>query len=1137
MTSQAFTDRLPLLSNNPLPFKPPFIFNGLSSRVFPLRANLDSLQRFVNSYLNFVPESVGRFRASVPYVFLSVLDYGQVAESRGLGWFAQMEVFFAVPLEWYRRVDGQWVFHDWATITPFIYVNDNYSVPLGRTVMGFPKVLSRVTAVHSDWVRDPVAPVTLASVETEVFPAAYEGRRLENRVFLEVMREAPMSNMRVPFDPRSPIAPWTVASHLADAVGGFGRDALWLAQALRIFPQLTLPGAPAVLREMAQRMAPAMAPGGRGAVTNSLNLKQFRRADHHDRLAYQALTNGPMVTSAFNKGGLLGEERTLLGDLTGGHTIRLHEYATLPIARTLGLEVHRRWRGEGVDVAEFRPVMPFWMDVNVSLQPSTNLAWRSSDGVWKDGSGHTMPPDDRPRPLHAADHAAAEMPHFNPVLASTAEAITGPFEYAGAALRVLPLLAERKRLQEFIDNSMNSAISDPALRPDDSHEQVRLEVWARPEAQVNADAPIGGNHAYVYMVATSFAGVLSGSNNVGDWAKFELAFLVPVKWQRKKADGQWETLGVGVVPAFVFVDDCIATISRFEVQGIDARTANFVRPESAWLSDGADEDKPRQTLLRVEAEVWAALQAGQQAKVEPVVEIVQREVNVGLGGLATQDNAFVWAEKLRIELGTKKGTKRKYPEDCKVARALALELMGNEAPLAMYTLKQFRDAVDPDKACYQSLVRVSRQFREVVDVCEIEETLAVRIRDYPKLKIVEQLGLFAARLPDSGAGVQYSAQAIRPFYVRGTMVEPMAEELMTRSGSTIWRLSDGAFRGRLGAAPGSPALAVNREAENLQDRMDPCRITAVMFNALDRARHESSTLSVEERHARAPLTAAEARAALQRVDAQMIIESVLSREWGNADRMARWRDGRRELCAAIDSLPVGASRCDAEKALYEMALRRFEARQGYPENLSQFAAAAVHSQWDFTRARQQMEAQYDILTAGLLLLAPDQPPEAKNNLDEDSLDGAAQGLLASLKEIEAKPVVGEPSTNNNLDMQVRGCQIKLRELLNHGPLTNLLFDPGNSERARVHLPRMLAAADLLRQAVALARQLNDAQREATLNMVSRAWQKPDFCIRRDAVGPESDRLLTSMLSWDPEWYHGMRIDDIKPELAARRTQP
>ena len=113
---------------------------------------------------------------------------------------------------------------------------------------------------------------------------------------------------------------------------------------------------------------------------------------------------------------------------------------------------------------------------------------------------------------------------------------------------------------------------------------MRLRVWCRPAAQVNAGPPIGGDHAYVYLAATSFGAVTSGTNNVGDWAKYELSFLVPVAWERQDATGQWLTEGVGVVPAYFFVDDSIAAISRYEVQGIAARTANFLRPESVWLT-------------------------------------------------------------------------------------------------------------------------------------------------------------------------------------------------------------------------------------------------------------------------------------------------------------------------------------------------------------------------------------------------------------------------------------------------------------------------------------------------------------------------------------------------------------------------
>src|SRR5581483_6343783 len=117
MTPEEYAKRLPKLTENPLPIKPPFVFNGMSARVFPLRAGLDALQRVCDGYLNFIPPEVGYFRVPIPYVFLMLLDYGQVAEAVArIGWFAQIEVFFMIPVEWYKRVNGTWQFHDWAVI-------------------------------------------------------------------------------------------------------------------------------------------------------------------------------------------------------------------------------------------------------------------------------------------------------------------------------------------------------------------------------------------------------------------------------------------------------------------------------------------------------------------------------------------------------------------------------------------------------------------------------------------------------------------------------------------------------------------------------------------------------------------------------------------------------------------------------------------------------------------------------------------------------------------------------------------------------------------------------------------------------------------------------------------------------------
>src|SRR3989442_135198 len=84
-------------------FVPPFHFEGMTTRFFPLRARLPVLQNFVDRYLNIIPPELGRFRAFLPYVYLLLVDYGKMAlQASNLGWLAQHEVGFMVPVEWYH---------------------------------------------------------------------------------------------------------------------------------------------------------------------------------------------------------------------------------------------------------------------------------------------------------------------------------------------------------------------------------------------------------------------------------------------------------------------------------------------------------------------------------------------------------------------------------------------------------------------------------------------------------------------------------------------------------------------------------------------------------------------------------------------------------------------------------------------------------------------------------------------------------------------------------------------------------------------------------------------------------------------------------------------------------------------------
>src|SRR5271167_3641875 len=104
---------------------PPLVFRGVSARFFPLRASLGGRQQLCANYLTMDPPEAGHFRVPAPYVYLVVLDYVQMGESEmRTGWFSQVEVYFGVPVEWYKRIRGQWVFQDWGVITPYIFVND-----------------------------------------------------------------------------------------------------------------------------------------------------------------------------------------------------------------------------------------------------------------------------------------------------------------------------------------------------------------------------------------------------------------------------------------------------------------------------------------------------------------------------------------------------------------------------------------------------------------------------------------------------------------------------------------------------------------------------------------------------------------------------------------------------------------------------------------------------------------------------------------------------------------------------------------------------------------------------------------------------------------------------------------------------
>lgn len=1073
---------------------PPFPFEGMTVRSFPLRANLSALQRFCDAYLNFIPPELGRFRAMAPYVQLMLVDYGKMATKvRNVGWIAQREVLFSIPLTWYKVVNGRWEFHDWATIAPFIYVDDDMSMATGRTVYGWPKTIAHLTPTLGEWMRDPLAPTTDATVSTMVFPELYSGCDMEERVFLEVKNSGALANFTFPPGPHSPLTPWAIATNLATAMAGIVRDSAGLLAASGVWP-LHQASTPDNLNAMMGKCSEMGFMPRPNLVSNTINLKQFRRSEKPEEYCYQAVTNGPIRFTGFNRAGLLGEQRAMLGDPSGGYSITLHQWPSLPIVETLGLEVADRWRGDGCDVVRLKPVMPLWYDVDMEYMGGSNVAWRARDGRWRDADGRAYPltvATTAASPSAEDDVAAVDDTDrlFNTTLGASQIAVAGPFRFADTTIRVLPLLAERRTLQTFLDEFLNGALRH--AKPVAGDRQFR--VWA-PEEEEH-------EFAYVYLTASRFDDVESPTNNIGDWAKFEVQYLVPVrheKWcvEEGRPEGEWQLQGVGVVPALTQVDNSTAAASNAEVLGIPTERATFVEPESVWMQPRGPMPEALQSLLRVMAEVSPVIGEGQKTVVREVLEIREGVIADDTLGQVWRVTADRWAAMLRGELQRKKQAKALAPDVLKNARALALELLGNRVPISAFTLKQVRDVGEPMRACYQSLVRVQRTLSDVRDVREIETPLIVRLHEYPTSPIKSLLGLVAKPLQEHGAGILWALQPVRPFWILATVEESLGECLMSRAAGHKWVVSDSPpTEYFLEETDTEAAKAVNGI---LHRGGDPRRLARAL-NDVQALRNAGQALVKG-------LSREQARRAVEQFDPQSVIETMLSREWGNWDEQARWQRGSRELevqlTARLEAAPQDRLSA-AALAFYDDTADSIQLRPGR-ERPSRFDELMRTQRKDVEEKCSGVEMAWtelcDAIKAGMPTSSTGDGPREK-----------FWQAIARLSEMQLTGASNLPDSTTG-----RSSEAILARL---GAL------------AKKELAGSKPSAGLTKagkEAITLCRELSALQRRALLNWVSLLWQKPDFVVRRDAAGPDRERHFPRAQSWDDDWYAGPPLSKSEP---------
>jgi len=764
---------------------PPFLFKDVTMSVFPLRASLPRLRSFCDAYLNRGWDVVS-FEPFLPYVYLIVLDYGKMAtEIANMGWVSQIEVCFSVPLKWMMVRNGVPRFHDWASNCPFIFVDNEMSMTTGREVFGWPKMLTRLEPKSSEWVTDPHGVRSVFQVSTKTFAKTYQGDLAEYRPLLTVRHRQVPNFLDAPTDLRGLLEPLASAPRLAQSMVGLGLDLFQALRGIDLKDALRMRGSsqacPGELPVLMMQQAYA----------NTINLKQFRDASSPLTACYESITNTRLGMQSINRGGLLGQQNLAFGQLDGGYSIDLYSRGSLPIVDALGLEVSESRMDEGVAVSSLSPMAPFWLKMDMSYGSGDVLAWRSRSSRRQPAEG-LAPTDSHkrtPPPLENSDDDLSALPIgnlFNTARGAAAEAVSGPFALPNTTIRVLPLLADPACLNRFAEGYLG--VKDKA----------RFEAWG----------------SFVYLIAFSYPERSSEANNVGTWANCEVNFAVPVKWYDWYESGEYDLskpedrarrdreklVGVALVNAFSYVDDPMVAITSSEINGVPTLSSDIQRPPSLWMDSSGPAKQKGERLLGVSSLVLPAIGVGAGGSHKAFLNVSTSALLPTEDEAGWREVAENWAPHLVDDLQRKHEQRGKRNEQWSEGpgwngqrasafdrvRALALATLSGELPISSLALKQFRDASQTDRACYQSVVLGRQTIKRLYEVHEIEAPTHVFIARYPTQPVKDLLGLRIKLRQFEKEGIVEVFEAIRPFWLRADLCEDLGQSLFERAGTQKW---------------------------------------------------------------------------------------------------------------------------------------------------------------------------------------------------------------------------------------------------------------------------------------------------------------------------------------------------------------
>jgi hypothetical protein len=373
------------------------LIQDLTVQVYPLRADMAVLRRFVDSFLNFV-DDVERppfyFQPVFPYVFLQLLHCPRLAvPTENLISLRQHEVAFSIPLACYEVLDGKLVFKQFASSTPFIYLDQGVSIVSGRSLFGWPKVALKFDNVHPPDVPTEDSQVVnlllrvpsktgddyVSFIEAFRTPRPYSSMR---RMPVESIRSAPDA-----FSAYFGAAAEEWYSMLQFPTGGYERahDIESMEKMTESMAELfsaTLPMFP--LYRMAPESYSSSADVLLGpSYMDTITLKEIRDAESLQYAAFQSVVRSTIYLDRFHDFGLLFNP--MAADPRTDITILIHDEPNQQVVESLGLEVSDKRGPTDQQVAVLKPRFPYWVNLDLVYGLGTNLYWRGIDTPWSCG--------------------------------------------------------------------------------------------------------------------------------------------------------------------------------------------------------------------------------------------------------------------------------------------------------------------------------------------------------------------------------------------------------------------------------------------------------------------------------------------------------------------------------------------------------------------------------------------------------------------------------------------------------------------------------------------------------------------------------------------------------------------------------